>query len=144
MGLGSAFMWGPIATTANRNLPPRSAGAGSGVFNTTRQVGAVIGSSALAALMVNRITDEIAKALPPGGHAQGGNLISQNTTVLPDFLKQAFTTAMSETLMLPASVILIAAVCALFFVKPAHLGGASHGAPAGEQAGAPAPVPAAE
>jgi hypothetical protein len=41
-------------------------------------------------------------------------------------------------------VILIAAVCALFFVKPAHLGGASHGAPSGEQAGAPAPVPAAE
>ena len=144
MGLGSAFMWGPIATTANRNLPPRSAGAGSGVFNTTRQVGAVIGSSALAALMVNRITDEIAKALPPGGHAQGGNLISQTTTVLPDFLKQAFTTAMSETLMLPASVILVAAVCALFFVKPAHLGGAAHGAPAGEQVGAPAPVPAAE
>ncbi|MCL2516302.1 MAG: MFS transporter [Microbacteriaceae bacterium] len=144
MGLGSAFMWGPIATTANRNLPPRSAGAGSGVFNTTRQVGAVIGSAALAALMSSRISTEIQKALPPGGHAQGGSLLSQNSTVLPSFLKQAFTNAMSETLMLPASVILVAAVCAIFFVKPAHLRGEHAAAQAGAPAGAPSSVPAAE
>ncbi|GAA4161355.1 MFS transporter [Gryllotalpicola daejeonensis] len=148
MGIGSAFMWGPIATTANRNLPPRAAGAGSGVFNTTRQVGAVIGSAALAALMTNRISTEIQKALPPGSKTTGGSLISSNSTQLPAFLRDAFTNAMSETLILPASVILIGAVCAIFFVKPNHLrGGAGEAATAEAQAPAgahAAPQPAVD
>ena len=32
----------------NRNLPMRLAGAGAGVYNATRQVGAVLGSAAIA------------------------------------------------------------------------------------------------
>jgi hypothetical protein len=57
---------------------------------------------------------------------------------------------MSETLILPASVILVAAVCAIFFVEPSHLrggadGGASAGAPGAAPAGAPAaPQPAVD
>ncbi|GAA4167483.1 MFS transporter [Gryllotalpicola koreensis] len=140
MGLGSAFMWGPIATTANRNLPPRAAGAGSGVFNTTRQVGAVIGSSALAALMTSRISAEIQKVLPPGSKGTGGSLITSNSTQLPAFLRDAFTNAMSETLMLPASVILVAAACALFFVKPVHLRAGAGAAAAAPAEAAPQPV----
>ena len=54
LGMGMAFVWGPLAATATRNLPPAQAGAGSGVYNTTRQVGAVLGSSAMAALMSSR------------------------------------------------------------------------------------------
>ncbi len=54
LGTGMAFVWGPLAATATRNLPPAQAGAGSGVYNTTRQVGAVLGSSAMAALMSSR------------------------------------------------------------------------------------------
>jgi hypothetical protein len=114
-------MWGPTATTANRNLPLRAAGAGSGVFNTTRQVGAVIGSAALAALMTGRISAEITAALPPGSKGAGGQLGKSNSTVLPPFLHDAFTHAMSQTLILPASVVLVAAVCALFFATPHHL-----------------------
>jgi MFS family permease len=140
MGCGSAFMWGPIATTANRNLPPRSAGAGSGVFNTTRQVGAVIGSSALAALMTNRITSDLKAVLPPGTKLAGGMQMTSGSAVLPDALKQAFTDAMTQTVILPACVILVAAICAVFFVKPLHLRG---GAPAGQSAAAPSGANAA-
>ena len=43
LGVGSAFMWGPISSTATRNLPPRDSGAGAGVYNTTRQIGSVLG-----------------------------------------------------------------------------------------------------
>ncbi|HEY0247271.1 MAG TPA: DHA2 family efflux MFS transporter permease subunit [Gryllotalpicola sp.] len=147
MGLGSAFMWGPIATTANRNLPPHAAGAGSGVFNTTRQVGAVIGSSALAALMTSRITADLKAVLPPGSNLSGG-LQAGGSTVLPDFLKSAFTDAMSETIMLPAAVLLIAAVCAAFFVKPHFMrpGEApAEGTPAAQaSASAPHVTPAVE
>ncbi len=52
---GSSFLWGPLATTANRNLPPQRAGAGSGVYNATRQVGAVLGSAAIAVLIDARL-----------------------------------------------------------------------------------------
>lgn len=60
MGIGMAFIWSPLAATATRNLPPQLAGAGSGVYNTTRQVGSVLGSAAMAALM----TAQISAALP--------------------------------------------------------------------------------
>ena len=42
LGVGTAFTFGPISTSANRNLPQSRAGAGSGVFNATRPVGSVI------------------------------------------------------------------------------------------------------
>src|SRR6478609_8292382 len=60
-GVGMAFIWSPLAATATRNLPPHLAGAGSGVYNTTRQVGTVLGSAGMAAFMTWRISDE----LPP-------------------------------------------------------------------------------
>ena len=41
----------PLGATATRNLPMQSAGAGSGVYNATRQVGAVLGTAAIAALI---------------------------------------------------------------------------------------------
>src|SRR3954468_2772542 len=43
LGLANAGIWSPISTTATHNLDPRLAGAGAGVYNTTRQVGAVLG-----------------------------------------------------------------------------------------------------
>lgn len=59
MGIGMAFIWSPLAATATRHLPPDLAGAGSGVYNTTRQVGSVLGSAGIAAFMTWRITDEV-------------------------------------------------------------------------------------
>ena len=45
-GVGMAFIWSPLAATATRNLPPQLAGAGSGVYNATRQVGSVLAAQA--------------------------------------------------------------------------------------------------
>lgn len=135
MGVGNAFMWGPISSTATRNLPPQAAGAGSGVYNTTRQIGSVLGSAAIATLMVGRITDKLTAAATAHGVPASQLKVSEASTgaELPGFLHQAFTTAMSQSLMLPASVILLGAVVAFFFVKPLHLRGGS--APAGAPAG---------
>ncbi len=55
MGIGNAGMWGPLATTATRKLPPRQAGAGAGIYNTTRTIGSVIGSASIAAFMQSRL-----------------------------------------------------------------------------------------
>ena len=59
LGFANAGIWAPLSTTATRNLPPRQAGAGSGVYNTTRQIGAVLGSAAIAVLMQARLAAEL-------------------------------------------------------------------------------------
>src|SRR4029079_12118659 len=58
LGFGMAFIWAPLAATATRNLPPQFAGAGSGVYNATRQVGAVLGAAGIAVLIDSRLAAE--------------------------------------------------------------------------------------
>jgi len=109
-GVGMAFIWSPLAATATRNLPPQLAGAGSGVYNTTRQVGSVLGSSGVAAFMTWRISDEVgvtaADSSPGGGAA----------SLLPAFLQEPFSAAMSQTMLLPAFVALFGVGAALFLL----------------------------
>lgn len=50
-GTGAATMWGPISLTCTHDLGQADAGAGSGAFNTTRQVGSVLGSALIAMAM---------------------------------------------------------------------------------------------
>jgi MFS family permease len=47
MGVGMGCIFAPMATEAMRGVPPRLAGAASGLNNTIRQVGSVIGSAAV-------------------------------------------------------------------------------------------------
>ena len=68
LGFGMAGIWAPLAATATRNLPMRMAGAGAGVYNATRQVGAVLGSAAIAVLMDSRLA---AEGLTAGGAGDG-------------------------------------------------------------------------
>ncbi|MCI4674944.1 MFS transporter [Candidatus Mycolicibacterium alkanivorans] len=110
MGVGMAFIWAPLATTATRNLPPRLAGAGSGVYNTTRQVGSVLGSAGMAAFMAARIGDELPAA--PANAAPGELAVLK----LPAFLHEPFATALSQSMLLPAFVALFGIVGALFLV----------------------------
>jgi EmrB/QacA subfamily drug resistance transporter len=113
MGVANAFMWAPLAATATRNLPLSSAGAGSGIYNTTRQVGAVLGSAAIAALIEARLSANL-----PGVPQD----MSQRTAgvKLPPQVADGFATAMSQTLLLPAAVLLIGFAAALAFTKPTH------------------------
>ena len=55
LGLGNAFVWAPNSTSTMRDLPHRLMGAGSGVFNTTRQIGSVVGAAAIGAVMQIRL-----------------------------------------------------------------------------------------
>src|SRR5246127_2505224 len=117
LGCGMAFIWAPLAATATRNLPPRLAGAGSGVYNATRQVGAVLGSASMAAFMTWRISDELSP-LPSGASPRGEGAVTQ----LPAFLHQPFSDAMSQSMLLPAFVALLGVVAALFLLgaRPAR------------------------
>ena len=71
-GLGMGCIFAPMVTVAMRNIDPRLAGAASGVLNTVRQVGLVIGTATVGALLQNRLVSSIANqatarsaALPP-------------------------------------------------------------------------------
>ncbi len=110
MGVGNAGMWGPLATTATRNLPPRQAGAGAGIYNTTRTIGSVIGSAAMAAFMQSRLEANLPGIAQAGGDFSSGQL--------PDFVVGPFGTAMSQSVLLPATVILVGIAAVFFLRKP--------------------------
>ncbi len=118
LGLANAGIWAPISNTATRNLPPMSAGAGSGVYNTTRQIGAVLGSASIAVLIESRLAAEL-----PAGASGGSGAAEIGGGVLPDFLQAGFATAMGQALLLPAGVALVGAVIVAFFAKPTPRGG---------------------
>ena len=115
LGFANAGIWAPLSTTATRNLPPRQAGAGSGVYNTTRQFGAVLGSAAIAVLIQSRLAAELPSRGPGGPSSEG---MGMGGGTLPGFLHAGFSTAMAQSILLPAAVVLVAAAVALFFAKP--------------------------
>jgi EmrB/QacA subfamily drug resistance transporter len=113
LGLANAGIWAPLSTTATRNLSPRDAGAGSGVYNTTRQVGAVLGSAGIAAIMQARLTAEL-----PAGAGEAAQGSPAGAGPLPEFLHAGFSSAMGQSLFLPAAVALLGALAVIFFAKP--------------------------
>ena len=130
MGVANGFIWSPLAATATRNLAVTQAGAGAGVYNTTRQIGSVLGSASIAVLMESLLATHL-----PGG--SGGSATPEAAGPLPEFLHAGFATSMSEAILLPAAAILVGLVASLFFARPAGLGKpASWGtAPAAGQTG---------
>jgi len=57
VGMGGTFP--PMTTVAMRDVDPRMAGAASGMLNTVRQVGSVIGTAAVGALLQNRLVSAL-------------------------------------------------------------------------------------
>ncbi|MBV8863643.1 MAG: MFS transporter [Mycobacterium sp.] len=114
LGVGMAFIWSPLAATATRNLPPRLAGASSGVYNATRQVGAVLGSAAMASFMTSRLSSHMPSVPDAGGpRPQAGR---PTTLQLPEFLREPFSAAMSQSMLLPAFIALFGIAAALFML----------------------------
>ncbi len=122
MGIANAFMWSPLSATATRNLPMRAAGAGSGVYNTTRQVGAVLGSAGIAVLMQSRLVAAFG--------ARAGSAGSYDSTgPLPPAVRDGFASAMGESLLLPAAVLVIGLVAVLLFSRPTQVASRVRSAP---------------
>jgi len=153
-GLGLGCTFAPLQTIAMRNIKPQMAGAASGFINTTRQLGAVVGSAAVGALLQTQLADKLAEraranagSLPPEFHdrfvqgfqnvgssglevgaGQAGTQLPPGTPqqVIDLSLKtfhEGFTNAMRSTMILPLSVLAIAALT-LLFVKRRKRGGA--------------------
>ncbi len=140
-GFGMGMTFAPMQTVAMRQIEPRMAGAASGLINTTRQLGAVIGSASVGALLQNQLAVKLAAAarahatqLPPQvldrfTHTSGSNLevgagqrgVNVGNAQLPPAVRQAirdtfdqgFTNAMRVSLILPIVVLALAALSCL-------------------------------
>ena len=99
-------MWAPLSATATRNLPPQLAGAGAGVYNATRQVGAVLGSAAIAVLMDSRIAAQGLSFQPTESTGGGGDARSG---------ARPFSQAMADSMLLPPVALLLGLFGVLFF-----------------------------
>ncbi|WP_298446078.1 DHA2 family efflux MFS transporter permease subunit [Gordonia sp. (in: high G+C Gram-positive bacteria)] len=120
MGLSSACIWAPLAATATRNLPWSDAGAGAGVYNTTRMIGSVVGTAAIGALMMTLLADKL-----PGMNAaasEGSKVHRLPEVVFGVHVREGFASAMGQSLFLGAAVLVVGAIATLFLVRPDHQG----------------------
>jgi hypothetical protein len=58
-GVGMAGIWTPVYSLATRDLQPRLAGVASGVVSTLQELGAVLGSAAIGALLQNQLATDL-------------------------------------------------------------------------------------
>lgn len=112
LGLGSSFLWAPLSATANRNLPMHQAGAGAGVYNANRQVGAVLGSAAIAVLMDARLSAHGLGSSPAGAETATG--------AMPAAVLEAFSEAMGQSMLIIPAVLALGLVAVLAFERPGH------------------------
>ncbi len=111
LGIGNAFIWAPNSATATRNLPIHRAGAGAGIYNATRQVGAVLGSAAIAVLMDSRLAAAGLRFSPTEGGGRGQ---------LPAQVFGPFSDAMAQSMLLPAAVLVLGLLASVSFARPRH------------------------
>jgi EmrB/QacA subfamily drug resistance transporter len=141
VGLGGTFA--SLQTLAMRDVQPRMAGAASGLMNTTRQLGGVIGSAAVGALLQAQLTTALTAAartrtagLPEAqrqeflgrfgesaggldiGSQAGGMTFPEGTPpqvvrIATDIFHTGFVDAMRVTLWLPIAVLAAGALSIL-------------------------------
>ena len=97
------------------------AGAGSGVYNETRQIGSVLGSAAIATVMNDRIAARISENMGPAAEMPAGEAGS-TTTQLPESLLAPFASAMSDAILLPVVLSLVGVVAAFAIGRPVDSG----------------------
>jgi EmrB/QacA subfamily drug resistance transporter len=136
-GVGIGCTFAPLTTVAMRNVSPMMAGAASGVFNTTRQVGTVIGTAGVGALLQNRLvagfTSQVhqrAAQLPPaaqhkllaGFQAAAKSGLTGGPSRHAGGLQAAifthgFVDAMRPTMLVPIAFLFAGAACCLFIKR---------------------------
>jgi EmrB/QacA subfamily drug resistance transporter len=83
-GFGIGCVFAPMASVALRNIEPAMAGAASGVMNTVRQLGSVVGNVSVIVLLQSQLSSKISSVAPKydaGVPAQlKGNLVNGLTS----------------------------------------------------------------
>jgi EmrB/QacA subfamily drug resistance transporter len=136
-GVGIGCTFAPLTTVALRNVNPMMAGAASGVFNTTRQLGTVIGTAGVGALLQNRLVASLTSQaqlrtahLPVQARdkliagfqsaAKGGLEVGsghRTTGLAGEIFTHGFVIAMRPTILVPILFIAAGAVSCVFIKR---------------------------
>lgn len=109
-GLGIGCVFSPLANLATSDVPQPRMGAASGIFNTTRQVGGVLGSAAIGVLLQAREVASLRAAAAAARPGMAGTVF-----------QHGFTDAARATLILPAAVLVIGAVACVPMLSRARM-----------------------
>lgn len=135
-GIGMGMTFSPMTAAAMRDVPPRVAGSASGVLNTTRNIGQVLGIAVLGSVLQTRMGSHTAEGLEPLGIEAGTTeqvkeFASQNQfdrvfALIPadqigavgEVLKESFVLALHNTFLVGAISCGIASLLALLIRNP--------------------------
>lgn len=139
-GVGMGMTFAPMTATAMRQVPPRIAGSASGILNTTRNLGQVLGIAVLGSILQSRLGVHAAESLSqisgldPDVGATLGDLIATGrveaipaaipetaANLLPTILESvrlAFAASLHETFAIGAITCLLGAGVALLIQNP--------------------------
>ena len=139
-GVGMGMTFAPMTAAAMRQVPPHIAGSASGILNTTRNLGQVLGIAVLGSVLQSRLGVHAAETLSqvsnldPDVGATLGDLISTGRVeaipaalpqgaqdMLPLILgsvRQAFAMSLHETFAIGAITCLLGACVALLIQNP--------------------------
>ncbi len=135
-GIGMGMTFSPMTAAAMRDVPPRVAGSASGVLNTTRNIGQVLGIAILGSVLQTRMGMHTEKGLAPLGFdsatvAQVREFASQNQfdrvfALIPvdqidavtEVIKESFVLALHNTFLVGAISCGIASLLALLIRNP--------------------------
>jgi EmrB/QacA subfamily drug resistance transporter len=129
-GLGTGFIFSPMSTVTMGAVPRELTGSASGIYNTARQVGGVLGSAAVGVLLQARITasltastaslpSQVRDGITGDTNLEGGSVPDLGAVPaglrqqITDAIHSGLTTATSQTLWLPAGILLLGALAAL-------------------------------
>jgi EmrB/QacA subfamily drug resistance transporter len=138
-GFGMGCVFPPMTTVAMRDVDPMFAGAASGMLNTVRQVGSVIGTATVGALLQNRLASSLVgeatsrSAQLPGhdrqafisgfrsaaasglqsGSSAAGTVRGPLHQLAAEVFSNGYVDAMHWTMVLPITLIAVAAASCL-------------------------------
>ena len=141
-GTGMGFTFAPMTAAAMAQVPPRIAGSASGILNTTRNLGQVLGIAVLGSVLQGRLSIHGTEALatlpgldPHTGAAVGALIASgrveaiaaavppEAAALLPAIygvVKTAFVSSLHETFAIGAATCLARAAIALLIQNPSR------------------------
>jgi EmrB/QacA subfamily drug resistance transporter len=137
-GLGMGFTFAPLTAAVMRDVPPRIAGSASGILNTTRNIGQVLGIAVLGSVLQHQVGVHVddrleSTAVDPAVHDQvvvyaqqsqferlsalvPGDLLSTVTGAV----RGGFTDSIHDTFLAGTFICLVAAAASWFLRNPAR------------------------
>ena len=134
IGFGVGLVMAPTTAVVMANAPPKKAGNASGIINTMRQIGSVLGVSILGAIVQNQLQTNMTTALsqfplPLGVRSKiaeglnGGVQIQSVTSIagesgplaaqLRQLFNEQFVDSLNQSIIIAAVVVLVGALAAL-------------------------------